>query len=79
MLDKILEADRKIQDEYIHSKVISEETYNLCEEAMDIPFKLLTILEQYIDDLEKQLFDIKYDKKKLTKEEKEYLNDLEEK
>lgn len=74
--DQILDANRKIQEEYLHHNTISEKTYEICIEAMMPSFSLLMVLNEFIGDLENQLFTIKYDKHKLTKEEQEFNNNL---
>ncbi|MCH1966195.1 hypothetical protein [Paraclostridium sordellii] len=64
----VLEASNLCQSEYYKNKLSNKEKFKqikvLNEESSNVPFEILNILENLIDELEQELYRIKYHKKK---------------
>jgi hypothetical protein len=63
--NRLLEANNLCQSEFFTTKTISEETYKTCGESTEIPYGLLVIIGSLIEELEQNLYVLKYNKKKL--------------
>lgn len=62
MVAKLLNADEKCQKEYLETKIVSNQTYELCKNSESGPYSILSTLESTIIELEQNLFKIKYSK-----------------
>lgn len=60
---KILNANQKCQEEYFSQKTISEETYKACNEATQPPYALLMTIEALAQELQQNLYILKYSRK----------------
>jgi|GEM_PF-3789861 len=69
--DRILDANKKIQEEFIHHGVITPETHQICREALQFPFYLVGLAQDIVIELQQNLYHNKYSKRTVTKGEEE--------
>lgn len=73
---ELLEKSMICDEEYYKSETISVETYKSCKEISNIGFDYLMELNKFICNLKKDIYNMKFNKRLLTQEEKDFYNKL---